>query len=84
PANVTKNIERLANSIAIEKSHFVFPTQTHSANIGIVKSEKDIFLNTDALITNIPEICIAVRTADCVPILLFDPEKKAIAAIHSG
>lgn len=83
-SNVTNNLKLLAQSLQIDKSDFVFPKQTHSANVGIVRSSIDIFPDTDALITNIPGICISVRTADCVPILLFDPVKKAIAAIHSG
>jgi len=60
------------------------PKQTHSKNIGIVNSTKDIFPDTDSLITNKPGICIFIRTADCVPILLFDPIKNVLAAIHSG
>ncbi len=82
--NVTQNIELLAKSLQIEKSQFVFPKQTHSSNIGIVKSTKDVFPDTDALITNIPGIFISARTADCVPILIYDPVQKAISAIHSG
>ena len=38
----------------------------------------------DALITDEPGILLAVRSADCVPILLFDPERHAVAAIHAG
>lgn len=38
----------------------------------------------DALITNVPGLCIGVRTADCIPVLLYDPVKRAAAAIHSG
>lgn len=38
----------------------------------------------DAFITDVPGVAIGVRTADCVPILLFDPVHRAIAAIHSG
>lgn len=38
----------------------------------------------DAMITNLPGIAIGVRTADCIPVLLYDPVKKAAAAIHSG
>ena len=38
----------------------------------------------DALITNEPGILLSVRTADCVPILLVDPERRAVAAIHAG
>ena len=84
PKNVTDNLELLAKSIGFEKMQMVSPKQTHSKNIGIVKSEQDIFPDTDALICNTPNICIFTRTADCVPILLFDPVQKVIAAIHSG
>lgn len=38
----------------------------------------------DALITNQPGVLLTVYTADCVPILFFDPARKAIAAIHAG
>jgi len=38
----------------------------------------------DAVITNQPGVLVTVRTADCVPILLYDPIQHAVAAIHSG
>ena len=38
----------------------------------------------DAMVTDLPGIAIGVRTADCIPVLLYDPVKKAAAAIHSG
>ena len=38
----------------------------------------------DAMITDLPGVAIGVRTADCIPVLLYDPVKKAAAAIHSG
>ncbi len=38
----------------------------------------------DALITNEPGILLSVRSADCVPILLVDSERRAVAAIHAG
>jgi polyphenol oxidase len=38
----------------------------------------------DALITREPGVLLVVQTADCVPILLADPKRRAIAAIHSG
>lgn len=38
----------------------------------------------DALVTALPDCAIGVRTADCVPILLYDPECRVVAAIHSG
>ena len=38
----------------------------------------------DAMVTDLLGIAIGVRTADCIPVLLYDPVKKAAAAIHSG
>lgn len=38
----------------------------------------------DALVTNVPGVCIAVSTADCVPVLLYAPDVKTVAAIHAG
>jgi YfiH family protein len=38
----------------------------------------------DALVTDQPGIMVAVRTADCVPILMHDPKRRVVAAIHAG
>lgn len=38
----------------------------------------------DALVTNQPGVMVAVRTADCVPVLVHDPERRVVAAIHAG
>ena len=40
--------------------------------------------DTDGLMTNIPGLCLTIYYADCIPVLLYDPVKKAIAAVHSG
>ena len=38
----------------------------------------------DAFITSLLGVAIGVRTADCVPVLLYDPENRVVAAVHSG
>ncbi|MCQ2346743.1 MAG: peptidoglycan editing factor PgeF [Paludibacteraceae bacterium] len=38
----------------------------------------------DAIVTAVPNLAIAVRTADCIPVLLYDTKRHAIAAIHAG
>ena len=38
----------------------------------------------DALCTDIPGLCIAVKTADCIPVLLYNEEATVISAVHAG
>lgn len=38
----------------------------------------------DALLTAHPGLAVSVRTADCYPVLLADPEHRAVAAVHAG
>jgi YfiH family protein len=38
----------------------------------------------DALITNQPRVLLTVRTADCVPVLIQDPERHVVGAVHAG
>lgn len=61
--------------------------QVHGSRVAVI-SRPDIrredLEGYDALVTNLPGVSIGIRTADCVPILLYDPGKRAIAAIHSG
>lgn len=62
--------------------------QVHGKRIIIAtaKSYKDddSIQQADAIITDEPDIPIAVRTADCLPIFLFDPKQKVIAIVHAG
>lgn len=78
--------KELAVSCDWSVDKFVFPRQTHSEQIVDVSSETDAatLVGVDALITSEPGLFICVQTADCVPVLLFDPNKKVIAAIHAG
>lgn len=78
--------KELAHSCETDEKKFVFPRQTHSDHIAIVDSaaNKNTIEDTDALITNEPGLFVCVQTADCVPVLLFDPEKKVVAAVHAG
>lgn len=63
------------------------PHQVHDDKIMVVERTdmtRDDLEGIDALVTALPDYAIAVRTADCVPVLLYDPVCKVIAAIHSG
>lgn len=78
--------KELAVSGEWNTNQFVFPRQTHSDRVVIATSETNTttIAETDALITNEHGLFVCVQTADCVPVLLYDPQKKVVAAIHAG
>lgn len=93
PKRVERNKQWLCNELGINESQLWLPRQTHTANVRCIDShfltltskEQQMQLqDIDALITNLPQHCIGVSTADCVPILIIDEKQKAIAAIHAG
>jgi len=72
---------------------FIVANQTHSDNITIISHQHNSWLtdinnhaieDSDALITDQKNIMLTILTADCVPILLFDPKKEIVAVIHAG
>ncbi|MBK7213696.1 MAG: peptidoglycan editing factor PgeF [Bacteroidales bacterium] len=92
-SNILKNRELLANAMGLPADDFVFAGQVHGEEIAIIGEaergsgvwEADSCIHeTDAMITNQAGICLMVLVADCVPVMLFDPKKRVIAAIHAG
>ena len=61
--------------------------QVHGTDIAEVTDPatgRDALEGYDALVTNVPGCAIGVRTADCIPVLLYDSVHRAVAAVHSG
>ncbi|MBR6874917.1 MAG: laccase domain-containing protein [Bacteroidales bacterium] len=61
--------------------------QVHGVRVAVVDRPdltREDLEGVDALVTALPDCAIGVRTADCVPILLYDPECRVVAAVHSG
>jgi YfiH family protein len=83
---VKHNRHLLAQAMAIPDHHLFFPSQVHKTRIVCVTHSTTIedVLDTDALVTNTPGLCINVMSADCVPILLYDHRQRAVAAVHAG
>jgi YfiH family protein len=70
-------------ALAIPKSGFLVLHQVHGTKL-VDASEWHPQCAADALATSKPDIRIAVKTADCVPILLADPVRRVVAAVHAG
>jgi len=84
PEDVNKNRKKISDRFDIRQNDLVFPVQTHSVNVGIIDSDEQTFDDTDALVCNKEGVCISVMSADCVPVLFFDPVEKVIGAAHAG
>ena len=67
---------------------FVAVRQVHGTDVLVVgervPTRELLEQGWDALITDEPGLCLTIKTADCVPVLLFDPVRRVIAAIHAG
>ncbi len=70
-------------SLQIPATSIMIPRQTHSTNVCWVDTFGEV-PDTDAVITDKPGLCIAVKTADCIPILIYDNRRHLIAAVHAG
>jgi YfiH family protein len=90
PKSILKNREALEERLP--NRYFIVANQTHSDNIEIIKKPiqqgwrelSTAVKDCDALITNQKNIMLTILTADCVPILLFDPKREVVSAVHAG
>lgn len=82
---IRRNREALCSLLGITDDHLLMPHQVHKAEIAVIGEQLDIDLEGyDALMTNVEEVCIGVSTADCIPVLLYDPRQRAVCAVHAG
>lgn len=84
---VRQNHALLARELGYDLKRLVHMRQIHSDIIVVVDPKVDNFENPpecDALITDRPEIPLMVMTADCTPVLIFDPVQNVIAVAHAG
>lgn len=58
--------------------------QIHSSIVHRVTAQAHTVVAGDGLITNLPNLLLAIKTADCLPILLADTHKHAVGALHAG
>jgi len=58
--------------------------QVHSAACVSAEGRRGVLAQGDALLEDTPGAVVAVKTADCIPILLVDERQRAVAAVHAG
>lgn len=81
--NVADNRERLARVLELE--HIQWMEQLHTNTVSVVtEASTEPLAATDAMVTTVPHLALGVLVADCVPVLLADPQAGVCAAVHAG
>ena len=86
-SKVKKNLKIVKEKISKKSKNIILLHQYHSNKFIFIRSNfknNKKKIKADAIITDQKKLPIAVLTADCVPILLYDNERNMIAAIHAG
>jgi len=81
---VMENRRRFQSALDASDLKLISLKQIHSDVIHLFEEAPAEPCNGDASITSRPGLLLGVQTADCVPILLVDPRKRAVAAVHAG
>ncbi len=79
--DVLKNRLDLENLLG---SKIIWMNQTHSKHVALVENDECKCFDADGLVTTKDNLVLAVMTADCLPVLLFDDKSKVVSAIHCG
>jgi YfiH family protein len=86
PARVNENRRRLLSALHLADAPLITLHQVHSNRVHIIEDISTQWNRAegDAIATRAENIALAVKTADCLPVLIADPVKNAVAAVHSG
>lgn len=85
--DIERNKGKAGAAFGVTFDRLVNPVQVHGNAVVVldaasVKSYKNV--EADAVVTNVPGVPVGILTADCLPVLLYDPVKKAAGAAHAG
>ncbi len=91
PERVSENFRRFCAAIGADPDRLVKNQQVHGDTIRTVTGADCMAfpgepgtVEADGLMTREPGVCLAAFSADCIPVLLCDPVRRAAAAVHAG
>jgi YfiH family protein len=91
PDCVRENYRRFCAAVGTDVNSVVMSNQVHGNEVRAVTaadSKRDLYdpegYSADGLITDIPGVALTIFSADCIPVLLYDPVRRVIAAVHAG
>lgn len=88
---VAENFRRFCAALGTDPDALVKNHQVHSDLVRRV-TKSDVLAapelpgtaDADGLVTDVPGVCLTIFSADCIPVLLYDPHRRVIAAAHAG
>ena len=84
-ARLTIHHDEIRSAIGAGERQFITAEQVHGTGVAAVRASQDSpVAAVDALITDDPAVCLGIYVADCGPVWLVDPVRRAIGCIHSG
>ena len=93
PEKVVENRRLLFGAFGIGLERSVWCKQIHADGVTVIGAadagrgsteEESIVEGTDALVTDVPGLSLCVTVADCVPVVIFDPERAVVGLAHAG
>jgi len=82
--NVQKNLGIVCKKIGCKKNHLILLNQTQTSKIFYLNKNRKKKIKGDGLITNNRGLALGILTADCAPLLFYDPKNNMIAVAHAG
>jgi hypothetical protein len=85
PGAVAANRQRLADELGLRPDQLIWMEQVHGRTATVVDGPRPEAIEaTDAVVAARPGLAVVALVADCVPILLSDPDAGVVAAVHAG
>lgn len=82
---IAANKVALCGLLGIDSNRLVMPHQVHDCVVRRIDGpQQGVIEGVDAVMTDVPQLCIGVSTADCIPVLLYDSIHRAVSAVHAG
>ena len=83
--HIAANKVALCGLLGIDSNRLVMPHQVHDCVVRRIDGpQQGVMEGVDAVMTDVPQLCIGVSTADCIPVLLYDSTHRAVSAVHAG
>ena len=99
PQTIAMNRQLLCEELGITEDRLLIPHQVHGTEVCQIRQEDlqsdvggnagtmacpPVLEGVDAVMTDVRGVCVGVSTADCIPIIIYDPEHHAVCVVHAG